>query len=180
MAVTRPLDNILAAVDKMGSARLEIDEEAANVRVGARVLARIDLHRDELLVNAPLQNAFPSARRAASGLVFDIADSRNEPNAVAALHRRVKVEQLAWQVRVGSPQPYRPERPAPGTLRAVAAHVEAHADPELREARRGLIEQHGNCIRRPLGTVDLDPHRPALEGGGTGARGSRRQRSPRR
>jgi hypothetical protein len=85
MAVTRPLDNILAAVDKMGSARLEIDEEAANVRVGARVLARIDLHRDELLVNAPsdvlpaLQNAFPSARRAASGLLFDIADSRNEP-----------------------------------------------------------------------------------------------------
>jgi hypothetical protein len=66
MPVTRPLDSILAAVDKMGSARLEIDEEAANVRVGARVLARIDLHRDELLVNAPsdvlpaLQNAFPS------------------------------------------------------------------------------------------------------------------------
>jgi hypothetical protein len=107
--ITGPLENILAAVDRIGSAEVEAAEGSTLVRVGDREVARIDLIHDELLVEAPpdvlpaLQREFPSARCAPAGLVFDVADSQGQPDALEALHRRVKVEQLAWQARVGSP-----------------------------------------------------------------------------
>ena len=107
--MARTLDNILSAVDQMGPAKLEIDDWSATVRVGVRVITQIDLRRDQVLVNAPsdvistLQGVFPSSRPAATGVVFDLADWQNESVAIAAIRRRVKVEQLAWQIRVGSP-----------------------------------------------------------------------------
>jgi hypothetical protein len=107
--VAPTLDNILAAVDQMPSTKVETDQGSARVRVGARVVAQIDLRREEVLVNAPsdvvsaLRQAFPSSRPAPTGVVFDLADRQDESVALAAIRRRVKVEQLAWQTRVGSP-----------------------------------------------------------------------------
>jgi hypothetical protein len=107
--VERPLDDILAAVDQIPSTELEIDQGSARVRVGARVIAEIDLRRDEVVVNAPsdvvsaLRREFPSSRPAATGVVFDLAGRQDESVALAASRRRVKVEELAWQARVGSP-----------------------------------------------------------------------------
>jgi hypothetical protein len=83
--MARTLDNILAAVDQMGSAKSEIDEGSASVRVGARVVAQIDLRRDQVLVNAPpdvipaLQRAFPSSRQAATGVVSTWPTGKTRP-----------------------------------------------------------------------------------------------------
>jgi hypothetical protein len=110
--MTRGIEAILAAVERMESVKLEIDEvrRSAGVRVGARVVARIDLRRDgEVQINAPqdaislLQRTFPSARPSASGVVFDLPDPENESAALAAIRRRVDVEKLAWQFRAQSP-----------------------------------------------------------------------------
>jgi hypothetical protein len=107
--MTPALDTILAAVEQMGAVKLELDGGSASVRVGARLVARIDLRRDQVLVNAPpdtiptLQRAFPSSRPIATGVMFDLADGQNEPAALGAIRRRVDVEKLAWQLRVGSP-----------------------------------------------------------------------------
>jgi hypothetical protein len=107
--MTRALESILAVVEQIASVELEVDGEAANVRVSARLVARIDLRHDEVLVNAPpdtmliLQRAFPSSRPAASGVVFDLADGQDACVALDAIRRRVNVERLAWQSHVASP-----------------------------------------------------------------------------
>lgn len=93
-------DLVCAKVERMESAKLEIDEVrgSAGVRVGALVVARIDLGRGEVQINAPqdaistLQRTFPSARASASGVVFDLTDPENESAALAAIRRRVDVK----------------------------------------------------------------------------------------
>jgi hypothetical protein len=54
-------------------------------------------------ITRPLDNILAAVDRIGSGLVFDVADSQGQPDALEALHRRVTVEQLAWPARVGSP-----------------------------------------------------------------------------
>jgi hypothetical protein len=95
----------------MESVKVEIDEvrASAGVRMGARVVARIDLARGDVQINAPqdaislLQRTFPSARPSASGVGFDLTDPENESAALVAIRRRVDVEKLAWQFRAQSP-----------------------------------------------------------------------------
>jgi hypothetical protein len=109
--MTRGAETILAAVERMKSVKVEIDEvrASAGVRVGARVVARIDLGRGEVQINAPLdaisllQRDFPSARPSASGVVFDLTDPENESAALAAIRQRVDLEKLVWQFRARSP-----------------------------------------------------------------------------
>jgi hypothetical protein len=107
----RSLETIVAAVERLPAARLEIDEARrwAAVRVGARVVARIDLRHGGVVVNAPadtvptLQRVFGSSRPIADGIVFDVTDAQGGSDALAAIRRRVNVERLAWQFRVSSP-----------------------------------------------------------------------------
>jgi hypothetical protein len=109
--MTRSVETILAAVEGLPSVKLEIDaaQRSAGVRVGARLVARIDLGHGGVLVSAPaewiptLQRVFPSSRATANGIVFDLADSQNCSEALAAIRRRVNVERLVPQFRVASP-----------------------------------------------------------------------------
>ena len=109
--MTRGVETILAAVEDMQSAKLEMnhDRGSAAVRAGTRLVARIGLRRGEVQIYAPddaignFQQAFPSARPNATGMVFDLTDRQNESAALAAIRRRVNVEKLAWQFRVRSP-----------------------------------------------------------------------------
>jgi hypothetical protein len=107
----RSVETILAAVERLPAVTLEIDgaRRSAGVRVGARLVARIDLRHGGVLVNAPaesiptLQRSFPSARPTANGIVFGFADSQGCSEALAAIRGRVNVERLVWQFRVASP-----------------------------------------------------------------------------
>jgi hypothetical protein len=107
----RSVETILAAVERFPAAKLEIDDAqgSARVRVGARLVAHIDVRQGRVLVNAPgdtllsLQRVFPSSRPTANGIVFAPADPQDWAEALAAIRRRVNVETLAWQFRVASP-----------------------------------------------------------------------------
>jgi hypothetical protein len=106
MAKMQSVEAILAEVERLPAVKLEIDdaESWAGVRVGARVVARIDLRHGGVLVNAPgdmiptLQRVFPSSRPTPDGIVFDLADPEGCSEALAAIRRRVNVESLIWQV----------------------------------------------------------------------------------
>ena len=111
MAAMRCVEAILAAVERIPGAKLEIDarQRSAGVRVGARLVAHIDLRHGRVLVNVPtdtiptLRRAFPSSRPSAKGIVFDAVNARACSEAVAAIRRRVTMERLAPQLRVASP-----------------------------------------------------------------------------
>ncbi len=78
----------------------------AELRAGESLIGQVDLNRDELLVKMPadvIPNVLavsPSAQAVPDGLRFDLAD---QDDALAALRRRLTVEQLAWQYRERSP-----------------------------------------------------------------------------
>jgi hypothetical protein len=107
----RSVESILGAVEGLPAVKLEIDDAqvSAGVRVGARVVARIDLRRGGVLVETPadripaLQRAFPTCRPTADGIVFDCADAQSCSEALAAIRRRVNVESLVWQFWAASP-----------------------------------------------------------------------------
>ena len=107
----RSVEAILRAVERLPAVKLEIDDArtSAGVRVGARVVARIDVQHGAVLVIAPadtiptLQRIFSSCRPTADGVVFDLGDSQGWSEALAAIRRRVNVERLVWQFRVASP-----------------------------------------------------------------------------
>jgi hypothetical protein len=105
------VEDILGAVEGLPAVRLDIDDNQrpAGVRVGARVVARIDLRRGSVLVSAAaeripaLRRRFSSSRRTANGIVFDLTDAEDRSEALAAIRRRVNVERLAPHLRVASP-----------------------------------------------------------------------------
>ena len=107
----RCVETILAAVERLAAAKLEIDDahRSAGVRVGARLVARIDLQHGGVLVSAPagwiptLQRVFPSSRQTANGIVVDLAGSQSCSEALAAIRRRVHAERFVPQFRVASP-----------------------------------------------------------------------------
>jgi hypothetical protein len=75
------VEGILGAVEGLPAVRLDIDDDQrpAGVRVGAWLVARIDLRRGSVLVSAAAAERIP------------------------ALRRRVNVERLAPRLRVVSP-----------------------------------------------------------------------------
>jgi hypothetical protein len=105
------VENMLAAVEGLPSVRLEIDDDRtwAGVRVGTRLVARVDLRGGRVHVNVPteripaLRRRFASSRATANGIVFDLVDAQGHVEALAAIRRRVNVERLAPQFRVASP-----------------------------------------------------------------------------
>ena len=107
----RSVECILGAVERLPAVKLEIDDSqvSAGVRVGARVVARIDLRHGGVLVDLPadriptLQRVFPSCRPTADGIAFDLADAQSCAEALAAIRRRVNVEGFVWQFRAASP-----------------------------------------------------------------------------
>ena len=107
----RSVETVLVAVERLPAVKLEIDDAqaSAGVRVGARLVAHIDLRRGGVLVDAPadtiptLHRVFPSSRPTAYGIVFDLAHARGSSEALAAIRRRVNVERLVWQLRLASP-----------------------------------------------------------------------------
>lgn len=107
----RSVETVLAAVERLPATELEIDDtgRSAEVRVGGRLVARIDLHRGRVVVSAPadvvprLRRAFPSSRPAPDGIGFDLANASSPLEAFAAIRRRVNVQRLIWQFRGASP-----------------------------------------------------------------------------
>jgi hypothetical protein len=105
----RSVKTVLAAVERLAAVTLAIDDAqgSAGVRVGARLVARIDLRHGRALVNAPAvrvpKRVFPLSCPTANGIVVDLAESRGCSEALAAIRRRVNVERLVWQFRVASP-----------------------------------------------------------------------------
>jgi hypothetical protein len=109
--VTGPVDRLLAALEHQPPARLQVDRRggSAAVRVGAGVVARIDLRRARVLVDAPadriptLRALYPSSRPARGGIVFHLGDSGSYSEALAAIRRRARVQRFVGQFRSGSP-----------------------------------------------------------------------------
>jgi hypothetical protein len=106
----RSVGTLLSGVERLAGVTLEVDnaQSSAGVRVGARLVAHIDLQDGCVLVNAPadtiatLHRLFPSSRPTAHGIVFDLADSQDCSEALAAIQRRVHVERFSWQFRGAS------------------------------------------------------------------------------
>ena len=94
--MTRSVEAVLAAVERLPLVRLEIDDAggSAEARVRTRLVARFDLRHDGVRVTAAGANG---------EVVFDLADARGRSEALAAIRRRVDVESFAWQLRVASP-----------------------------------------------------------------------------
>jgi hypothetical protein len=109
--MTGSANTLLAALERIPGVRLEIDEaqRAADVRVGARVIARIDLQHDHVVVDTPadliptVQRVFPSSRPVANGISFGLDGDQTRREALAAIRRRVNVERVATQFREASP-----------------------------------------------------------------------------
>ena len=107
----RSADTILAELEHVPAANVEIDDGAttAAVRVGARVVAHIDLRGGGVLVELPpdripiLARVFPSCHATADGIAFDLASKQSRSEALEAIRRRVNVERLIWQFRAASP-----------------------------------------------------------------------------
>jgi hypothetical protein len=76
--MTGSVEALLAAVQRIPAVTLEIDDaqRSAGVRVGATLIARIDLWHGRVLVHAPadviptLRRVFPSSRPAANGIAM--------------------------------------------------------------------------------------------------------------
>jgi hypothetical protein len=109
--MTGSVATILAAVEGLPGVTVERAGalESAGVRVGARIVARIDQDRSRVLVNAPpewiptLQRKFPSSRATMDGVAFDLADADALPEALAAIRSRIHVERFVPQLRDASP-----------------------------------------------------------------------------
>jgi hypothetical protein len=105
------VEQLLAAVERLPGVRVEIDgaRGSAAVRVGAGLVARVDLGHGRVVVDAPadvipaLQQAFPSSRPATGGIAFDLADEPARADALGAIRRRVDVERVVAQFREASP-----------------------------------------------------------------------------
>ena len=105
------IGRILTAAERLPAVAVEFDDarRRAEVRVNARVVAHIDLDHDRVLVTAPadvipaLGRVFPSSRRAAAGIVFDLRDGQTCSEALDAIRRRVNVERFRPQSRLASP-----------------------------------------------------------------------------
>jgi hypothetical protein len=103
--------SLLAAIGQIPGVDSEIDcaRGAAEARVGAWVIARIDLERNCILVTAPrdaiptLHRLCPSSRATTEGIALDLVDPQGWSEALAAVRRRAHVQRLIWQYRAASP-----------------------------------------------------------------------------
>lgn len=106
-----PGETLLSAVERLPSIKTEVDpgRRSAEVYVGARLVAEIDLDQDGVVVHNPadtiptLLGVFPSSRPAANGIAFDLSDDGHYAEALAAIERRAHVETLVPQFRQASP-----------------------------------------------------------------------------
>jgi hypothetical protein len=105
------VEAIVAALERLPAVALDAHRpsDSAAIRVGARVIARIDRRHDTVFVSAPpdtlptLQQAFPSGRPLGRGIEFDLARTQGAADALGAIRRRANVERLVWQFRLRSP-----------------------------------------------------------------------------
>jgi hypothetical protein len=96
LGVARSLDALLAAVEHIPAVKLQREaRESVAVRVGARVVARIDLRDGGVVVHAA-DTVIPT-------LHLHARSGSPEVEATAAIRMRVNVEMLTWQLRVASP-----------------------------------------------------------------------------
>jgi hypothetical protein len=106
-----PGETLLSAVERLPSVRTVVGphRRSAAVYVGARLVAEIDLDQDGAVVHTPadtiptLLGVFPSSRRTANGIAFDLSEASHAPQALAAIERRAHVETLVPQFREASP-----------------------------------------------------------------------------
>jgi hypothetical protein len=109
--MTPSIEELLAALERLPAVTLNIDAacRTGSVRAGGQVVARVDLGHERVLVNAPadfvatLQRVFPSSLPTADGIAFDLAVAGSSTQALAAIRRRVHVQQFLWQLRHQSP-----------------------------------------------------------------------------
>jgi hypothetical protein len=109
--MSRSAEAIVAAVERLPAIALDTDHasHSAAVRVGARVIARIDLRNGSVFVSAPpdtiptMHRVFPSGRPLGRGMQFDAAGTQGSTDALDAIRRRANVERLVWQFRLRSP-----------------------------------------------------------------------------
>jgi hypothetical protein len=109
--MTPSIEALLAAVERLPAVTLDIDADCrtGSVRADGHVVARVDLGHERVLVNAPadfiatLQRDFPSSVPTADGIAFDLAVTGSFTQALAAIRRRVHVQQFVWQLRSASP-----------------------------------------------------------------------------
>jgi hypothetical protein len=107
----QPMETIVAAVERIPVVKVETDEAetSANVRVGTRIVARLDLAHGRVLVHTPadaaqtLRRVFPSSRPTAGGIAFDLGGSEDCSEALASIVERVKAEIFMHQARWSSP-----------------------------------------------------------------------------
>lgn len=103
------VEGILAEVGRVSGATLEADDDWARLRVGARVVARVDLRKRRVLVEVPpyarsrVRGAFPSSRPTRNGIAFDLAGARDCSEAVRAIRTRVATERMSGQLGSASP-----------------------------------------------------------------------------
>jgi hypothetical protein len=109
--MTESVETILAAVEGLPGVTVESGgaQEPADVRVGARIVARIDHRGSRVLVDVPpewiptLRQRFPSSRATVDGVVFDVAGPEALEEALAAIRSRIHVERFVPQLRAASP-----------------------------------------------------------------------------
>jgi hypothetical protein len=109
--MTPSIEALLAALERLPGVTLNLDAacRTGSVRAGGQVVARVDLRHERLLVNAPadfiatLQRVFPSSVPTPDGIAFDLAVPGSCTQALAAIRRRVHVQQFVWQLRSASP-----------------------------------------------------------------------------
>ena len=109
--MTPSIETLISAVERLPAVTVQVPDGArsALVRVGAGLVASIDLRDGGLLVHASpdrrptLQQAFPSCRSVADGIAFDLADPRGHEEGLAAIRGLVNAERLRWQGHVASP-----------------------------------------------------------------------------
>jgi hypothetical protein len=106
----RVVRTILAAVERLPAFKLEIDDaqRSAGVRVGVRLVARIDLRHGVVLGTVPadtipiLQRVFPSSRPLRTGSPSTCPTLKAVPRSRSDSQASERAEMI-WQFRVGPP-----------------------------------------------------------------------------
>lgn len=101
------LDALLS--DQPADLSIERSEGAAEVKVGAETIARVDERHEKLVVYTPadvrsrLQGQYPQAQSDPEGLAFDLRNFDQRAAGLALLRNRARVQRVGWQYRERSP-----------------------------------------------------------------------------